>query len=393
MARAVMIGAGNIGRGFIGQLLENAGIHVVFADINKAVIDEINRGSGYTVHIMDDQCKEVLVSNISGVDSTSSAMIEEFQSCDLIATAVGLSVLSKVASSIAKGIVSRKNRGCTQSLNVIACENAVRASSILKQAVYTLLSPDEQRYCDQYVGFPDCTVDRIVPIIKCANPIDVMVESHFEWVVDKTAIRGNLPHVPAMMIVENLQAYIERKLYILNCGHAITAYLGYHKGYKTIQEAIRDEEIHAIVRGALLESGHALSQKHGIHPREQELYIDAVLTRFANPHFADDVSRVGREPLRKLASEDRLIQPAMLSVAHGNPAPNLIIGIVAALRYDNPADPQCGQIQEMIAHLGLKETLHQVSGIGHDEPIANDIAMVYDAVRFFSHDETKVHVA
>ena len=47
----LQFGAGNIGRGFIGAVLSEAGYHVVFADVNMEVIDRINKDGAYTVHI------------------------------------------------------------------------------------------------------------------------------------------------------------------------------------------------------------------------------------------------------------------------------------------------------------------------------------------------------
>ena len=52
-----MIGAGQIGRGFIGMLLEKAGYHVVFADVNMDVVNDINTRGEYTVHLMDTVCE------------------------------------------------------------------------------------------------------------------------------------------------------------------------------------------------------------------------------------------------------------------------------------------------------------------------------------------------
>ena len=61
MKKAVMIGAGQIGRGFIGMLLEQAGYHVVFADINTDVINDINTRKEYTVHLVDTECLDFVV--------------------------------------------------------------------------------------------------------------------------------------------------------------------------------------------------------------------------------------------------------------------------------------------------------------------------------------------
>ena len=161
--QVIMIGAGNIGRGFIGLLLEQAGCHVLIADVNDAADRELNEKKEYTVHLVDEMCVDTVVRNISAVNSTTPEFIEEIAKSDLICTAVGLSVLPKVAPAIAKGIALRKQNGRREYLNIIACENAVRASSQLRELVKEKLSRDEQAYMEQYIGFPDCAVDRSVP--------------------------------------------------------------------------------------------------------------------------------------------------------------------------------------------------------------------------------------
>ena len=83
--------------------------------------------------------------------------------CELITTAVGLRILPIVAKPIAAGIRARKEAGSTQIMNVVACENAIRGTSQLREAVFTHLSEEEAAYAEEYVGFADCAVDRIVP--------------------------------------------------------------------------------------------------------------------------------------------------------------------------------------------------------------------------------------
>ena len=47
---AVHFGAGNIGRGFVGLLLHEAGYEVVFADVAAPLIDALAAADSYTVH-------------------------------------------------------------------------------------------------------------------------------------------------------------------------------------------------------------------------------------------------------------------------------------------------------------------------------------------------------
>ena len=52
--RAVMYGAGNIGRGFIGMLLAQSGYRVTMIDVAKPVVDALNERASYPVRILDD---------------------------------------------------------------------------------------------------------------------------------------------------------------------------------------------------------------------------------------------------------------------------------------------------------------------------------------------------
>ena len=49
MKRALHFGAGNIGRGFIGKIISEAGYEVIFADVNGQVIDQLNMDKEYEV--------------------------------------------------------------------------------------------------------------------------------------------------------------------------------------------------------------------------------------------------------------------------------------------------------------------------------------------------------
>lgn len=248
MKKAIQFGAGNIGRGFIGGLLSKAGYHVVFADVNQKIIDKINEDKKYTIFVKDVESSEIVITDISGVNSTKPELIDEVKEAEIITTAVGVRILPIIAPSIAEGIKARKENGSEEYLNIIACENAVKASSQLKEAVYGNLNDEEKAYADKYVGFPDCSVDRIVPPVRLDNPIDVVVENYYEWNVEEASFKGAVPQIEGMNLADNLMAYIERKLFTLNTGHCITAYLGNYKGFKTIDESIADEEIFKTVK-------------------------------------------------------------------------------------------------------------------------------------------------
>ena len=381
MKRAIQFGAGNIGRGFIGALLSKSGYHVVFADVNEEIISKINEDKCYTIHIMDVECKDEKVENISGVISTSDEILEEIRTSDIITTAVGPVVLPRIASTIANGIKLRKITGVTSYLNIVACENAIKASSQLEEEVKKYLNEEEIAYLNEYVGFPNCSVDRIVPPVKSENILDVVVENFYEWNVEEKAFKGEIPKIYGMNLADNLMAYIERKLFTLNTGHAITAYFGYLKGYNTVDESIKDEVIHDLVKKAMIERGQGLIAKYNFDKEEHFKYIDKIIGRFKNPYLKDDVARVGREPLRKLNENDRLIKPLMTAKSFNLDIDNLLLGVGAALNYNNEEDSQSVELQSLISEKGVKESLAHVANLAQEQEILSKVEKYYNEVK------------
>lgn len=170
-----------------------------------------------------------------------------------------------------------------------------------------------------------------------------------------------------MNFVDNLEAYVERKLFTLNTGHAICAYLGFLNDKATIEESINDENIYKIVKSAMIESGSGLCKKHDLNESEHREYIDRIIKRFKNPHLKDDVTRVGREPLRKLSIEDRLVKPMLTAYEFELPVDNLLIGIAAALHFNNPEDAESVLMQEKIAKYGLRDAVADITSIADKE--------------------------
>lgn len=225
--KALHFGAGNIGRGFIGKLLADAGIQLTFADVNQVVLDALNARHSYQVHVVGETEQVDTVSGVNAVSSIGDDVVDLIAQVDLVTTAVGPVVLERIAPAIAKGLVKRKEQGNESPLNIIACENMVRGTTQLKGHVMNALPEDAKAWVEEHVGFVDSAVDRIVPPSASAtnDPLEVTVETFSEWIVDKTQFKGALPNIPGMELTDNLMAFVERKLFTLNTGHAITAYL------------------------------------------------------------------------------------------------------------------------------------------------------------------------
>ncbi|KAJ6582032.1 mannitol dehydrogenase domain-containing protein [Mycena capillaripes] len=394
--RVIHFGAGNIGRGFIAPLLSKSGYHVVFTDVDKDLINTINEEKAYGVHILDTNTtadgekEEVLeINHVKGVLSTTDDLIREIEhpKLKLITTAVGLPILDKIAPTLAKGIKARRLSG-GDTINIIACENAIGATAQLAEKVRSHLGEEDAAWAEQHVGFANCSVDRIVPPFNpedhdADSVLDVGVEEFFEWIVEGPSLKGtkagklDVP-VNGMTLTDNLSAYNERKLFTLNAGHAITAYLGHLKGLETVDASIEDADIAAVVRGALHdEAGAALCRKHKFDETEHAAYIEKIIVRFQNAAVKDDVVRVGRQPLRKLGRGDRLIGPARMCTEYGIAVRHLATGIAAALWYDNEEDEQSVEMRKAIAEKGLEKYVVELTGFEEGSDIHKQILKSY----------------
>ncbi|EVU19543.1 mannitol-1-phosphate 5-dehydrogenase, partial [Vibrio parahaemolyticus V-223/04] len=277
-------------------------------------------------------------------------------------------------------IAKRFEAGNDAPLNIIACENMVRGTTHLKGEVYKHLDKSLHAKADELVGFVDSAVDRIVPPAEAANddPLEVTVESFSEWIVDEQQFKGDIPNIAGMEKTNNLMAFVERKLFTLNTGHCITAYLGCLKGHRTIREAIEDPNIHAEVKQAMQESGEVLIRRYGFDHDMHNAYIEKILGRFANPYLVDEVDRVGRQPIRKLGANDRLVKPLLGTIEYGTENQTLLKGIAAALKYTNDTDPQAVELQTSLKEVGVTKTLAKYTGLAEDSVEVAQIESLYN---------------
>ena len=150
MRKAIQFGAGNIGRGFIGYLLSNSGYHVIFADINRKLVDALNKDSKYMVEIVGDKVEKIDVENISAIYSLDERLIDDISEVNILTTAVGPNVLETIAPTIAKGIQRKYKKKNTEYLNIIPCENLVGAADRLKVEVQKVFRSRRKEIC-QYL--------------------------------------------------------------------------------------------------------------------------------------------------------------------------------------------------------------------------------------------------
>ncbi|KQQ27847.1 mannitol-1-phosphate 5-dehydrogenase [Frondihabitans sp. Leaf304] len=345
--KAVHFGAGNIGRGFIGQYLQASGYEVVFADVNTELVRTLNSTPSYDVHaIGGDSDNTTTVSGYRAIDNRldEAGVVHEISTADIVTTSVGPRILPSLASLLARGLAQRPAH--LPPLTVIACETAIGASSTLAAVVGRIHDHGEQLVRERAV-FANCEIDRIVP--EQTPGLDVTIESFAEWIVDRGAF-GDAEHptIDGVTWVDDLEPFIERKLFTVNTAHAAAAYYGWSHGIASIREALAAPDVHSEVLSVLAETKTLLVAKYGLDPAEQQAYIDRNLERIADPHLPDTTGRVGRNPLSKVSRHERLVGPAAQLAERGLPFDALVRAVRAALDFDVPDDVESRELQSLL---------------------------------------------
>ncbi|PKM64661.1 MAG: mannitol-1-phosphate 5-dehydrogenase [Firmicutes bacterium HGW-Firmicutes-20] len=378
MKQAVHFGAGNIGRGFIGLLLTQSEYRVTFLDVNDTVISALKQRNEYTVELVGETTESIQVVNVTGINSRNEPELTQaaLNQANLITTAVGPSILPMIAKTLVSTIEHRASNQVQSYLNIIACENTIGGSYQLETHLRTLLSDEAIKYLEQWVGFPNAAVDRIVPNQVNEDPLLVKVEPFYEWVIDAKGIKGSF-NIEGVHFTDRLEAFIERKLFTVNTGHATVAYAAYRKGYHTIFESLKDEEVERLLTGVLSETSAYLVNQYGFDEEAQKKYMSKTIQRFKNPYVVDEVVRVARGVLRKLSGNDRFMKPLKECNRVGLPVDYLVTSIANALHYDASDDAEAVKLQELIKSRGLTETLVEITGLSANSELIALIAKQY----------------
>ena len=314
--RAVVYGAGSIGRGFIARLLYESGYEITFIDITAPLIQALNTEKEYPVRLLSmEGQRDVIIKNffvINGKDE--DAAVNAIAGTDIMVTALGTRVLPLIACVIAKGIKKRLGQG--KPLDIIICENLINSDQVLEELVkneFKKLNVNSRtiKLFAKHTGFIRASIGCMAPVqtdkMKDGNQLRICTEDYSIMPVDKKAFKGEVPSIMGMEAQDNFNFSIEKKLFIHNMGHSSCAYLGLYKGYEYIYKSIQDGDIFLTCENAMLECAASLAQKHNIPIKDIYLHTQDLLKRFSNKLLWDTCQRVGSDITRKLSPGDRFM--------------------------------------------------------------------------------------
>jgi mannitol-1-phosphate 5-dehydrogenase len=318
MGRFVQFGAGNIGRSLCSALMSRAGYEVVFVDLDRSLVDALNAKHGYSVIVKDKKPAEIKVVGVRAVGAwNTDAVADEVAQADFAGTAVGPRALEPVFKLIAAGL---KKRG-GKPLDIILCENQRDAAQIVAGYLKNALGVKDLN--DFPVGLIETSIGKMVPImpneVRKQDPTVVWAEAYNKIIADGEAFITSVPQIEGLERHSNFHAYVDRKLFVHNLGHAACAYMGALKKKTFIWEAMKFKAAAETAKGAMVESGKALLARYPGEWTWDEMnaHIEDLLERFRNKALGDTVYRVGRDLPRKLAPDDRLLGALRLQAASG----------------------------------------------------------------------------
>jgi mannitol-1-phosphate 5-dehydrogenase len=249
---------------------------------------------------------------------------------------------------------------------VYTAENHNHAAEILEEKVLQEVPATEREAVSAQVRFLNTVIGKMSGVVSDPQEIleenlvtitpaaqrAFLVEAFNRIYISKIHFdgeNGNAAFIRGIRVFEekeDLLPFEEAKLYGHNATHALAAYLGFVRGVKWIADLCEVPGILPFLRAAFLdESGKALVRKHqGIDPlftdQGYREYAEDLLTRMTNPYLRDQVERVGRDPERKLAWDDRLIGTMRMAIRQGVQAHRYALGAAAALTAMNPPIPE-----------------------------------------------------
>ncbi len=324
--KIIIFGAGKIGRSFIGQLFGCGGYQVVFADVNQMVVDALNHQGCYRVIIKGEADEEIIVRNVKAISALNTSITREaVATAGTLAVSVGKNALEKVIPVIAAGLEIRYDICPDNPLDIIIAENMREAGISMKEQLVKNL-PSVYPF-DKLVGLVETSIGKMVPIMTAQelekDPLIVFAEPYNTLILDKKGFRSPIPDIRGLAPKENIKAWVDRKAFIHNLGHATAAYYGHYHHPEAIYmyEILDDRDVLQFTKNVMSQAADILIAEYpsDFNNHDLEDHIDDLIFRFRNKGLRDTIFRVGQDLRRKLAADDRFIGAIHLAMKHALP--------------------------------------------------------------------------
>ncbi len=339
--KIILFGAGKIGRSFTGQVFGSAGYELVFVDISNSLIDLINKNKQYKIVIKSESGDTITwVKNARGIYLKDVVQIvEELADAPIASVSVGQQGLPGLIPVFAKALIRRREKHGDWPLDVILAENMRNADVYFLNQIKSFLPGKFP--VRKLLGLIETSIGKMVPIMSVKDidedPLQVFTEPYSELIVSESGFKNKIPQIYNLSPKANIKAWVDRKLFIHNLGHASAAYLGYRMNNRLvyIYEALDIQEVYTATRQTILQSADILMSMYpdDFTPGQIHDHIDDLLTRFRNKALGDTIFRVGCDLFRKLGPEDRFTSPISAAIRINKPFDLILKAMTAGLSF------------------------------------------------------------
>lgn len=379
----VQIGAGKIGRGYIADLFNAAGYHLVFLDVVEPFVKALREQGYYTLFKSNRNTGEIRKEIIRDYEVYCTATeretaVEKIEAADAVSVNVYPVAVPDVSALIAEVIKLRVSKDKDKPLDIMVGVNFLRSSTIFRNKIREFLDTDEEKeFLENKLGLMECIVGRMgaIPTKEMLEEDKLACYSNdVPFITVDDSYKGTPPDMEAIVLKKNVPLWMFHKIWVGNMSHSLGGYLGKLKGYDYIGECRDDPEIAKALVFAQQEGKYAMNRELGLSYEEMEPegYLEnqkkGYLNHAVNSSEKDTINRVCADLIRKLGKEDRLVGPALGCMKNGRVPYFLAKGIASALRFFNEADKTTIEVRDYIAENGVEKTIEKYCGLSDDVP-------------------------
>lgn len=363
MKKAVVIGAGQTGRGYVPRFLKESGYDITLLDQDPALIRLLQEDKAYTIHFYSKDRTPLQIAPVKAYLTHTPESMAAIQNADLVFTSVGEQNLGDVAAQLAASLKGRKALP-----TIITVENGINPGRVLRNHL-TDLGFNEELAISMTAVF--CST---VKLDKTRLDILSMNETYFPYDCDALA---NLDF-PGAVPVHNFEKFLQRKIYTYNCLAGLISYLGYVKGYEVYGDAANDPEVSELMDQLLADLNPALQDYFQITKEDQEEFAQRALAKMKNKDILDFNVKNGRAAKRKLSPTERIMSPLKILKEHNKDIRIMELVAAAALTYWNELQ---GNGSEPVLETTPVETFARLNALDLDDPVVKAVAVYYDQIQ------------
>jgi fructuronate reductase len=219
--------------------------------------------------------------------------------------------LATMPARLTAGLAARRSAAAGP-IAVVSCDNLPDNGGVARAVVTDFaaaVDPALARWISDHVSFVTTVVDRITPatteddrhiaerLTGQADRVPVATEPFVEWVLAGDFPAGRPAWQDAgALFVNDVTPYEQRKLWLLNGGHSLLAYLGSAVGHRTVAEAVSDSRCLSWLREWWELAAAYLPLSAG----EIAGYRSDLLERFRNPRIGHLLAQIAADGSQKL---------------------------------------------------------------------------------------------